>query len=653
MKRDIQKYLIFFTASLLILLHILLSSLAIFAKSPTFDEPVHLTGGYTYWKLNDFRINPENGNFPQRLAAIPLIFNRGIILPLESPYWQRAQEWFFSFFFLFKSGNNPDTLFIPAKFMMLCLSTGLCLSVFYISSRIFNPSIALISLFFCVFSPSILAHSNLITSDISASLFFLLSVYFIWENFTKINIKNTLLCSLSLSLLFLSKMSAPIIIPFYLICLFIILKSNKPLICEFRKKKVIIQENQAKKALILFSIMLIHFLFVYFSIWAAFSFRYFQVPPGSKSAAAVEIQFDDLIKGKKDIIDKSILMIDKLKLLPRAYSHGYLYVKKHLSKRISFMNGKKSNSGFLSFFPYAFAVKTPLPLIFFLLASILYAIKKRSIPYNFIPFAIFAILFSFFALFSGINIGHRHLLPLYPIFFIFCSYFAYGKISFFRKIFILVCSLFFALETLTIMPDYLAYFNQIAGGPKNAYKKLVDSSLDWGQDLKKLKKLSDSIPEEKNFYISYFGTASINSYGLQKFISLPSYFTQENFYIHNLKPGLYCISATMLHLLYYQDIFASLKFPPDILFDDSFEKLKPFIDDMFSEVENGKLKEFFEKYGEEFCIRRYRAYDLIRFAKLCEYLKQKKPDYYAGYSILIYRLNQNDINEAMKMKVSF
>ena len=109
----------------------------------------------------------------------------------------------------------------------------------------------------------------------------------------------------------------------------------------------------------------------------------------------------------------------------------------------------------------------------------------------------------------------------------------------------------------------------------------------------------------------------------------------------------------MLYLLYYQDIFATLKFPPEILFNDSFEKLKPFIDDMLVEAERGNLKIFLEKYGEDFCLRRYKAYDLIRFAKLCEYLKQKKPDYYAGYSILVYKLNENDINNAMKMKVSF
>ena len=42
-------------------------------KSMTFDEMAHLTGGYTYWAFNDYRLHPENGNWPQRLGALPAV----------------------------------------------------------------------------------------------------------------------------------------------------------------------------------------------------------------------------------------------------------------------------------------------------------------------------------------------------------------------------------------------------------------------------------------------------------------------------------------------------------------------------------------------------------------------------------------------------
>ena len=68
-----------------------------------------------------------------------------------------------------------------------------------------------------------------------------------------------------------------------------------------------------------------------------------------------------------------------------------------------------------------------------------------------------------------------------------------------------------ALESVNIRPNYLAYFNQLAGGPSQGYKHLADSSLDWGQDLPALKKWLDGQglqqPGGSGVYLSYFGTA--------------------------------------------------------------------------------------------------------------------------------------------------
>ena len=55
---------------------------AVATKSVTFDEMFHLTGGYSYWKFGDFRLHPENGNLPQRWAAIPLFFGRHDTFPI-------------------------------------------------------------------------------------------------------------------------------------------------------------------------------------------------------------------------------------------------------------------------------------------------------------------------------------------------------------------------------------------------------------------------------------------------------------------------------------------------------------------------------------------------------------------------------------------
>ena len=65
-----------FIAILLAALHAALAITATIEKSPSFDEPTHLTAGYSYWLKNDYRLDPENGNWPARWAALPLLLSR-------------------------------------------------------------------------------------------------------------------------------------------------------------------------------------------------------------------------------------------------------------------------------------------------------------------------------------------------------------------------------------------------------------------------------------------------------------------------------------------------------------------------------------------------------------------------------------------------
>src|SRR5439155_13724202 len=115
------------------------------------------------------------------------------------------------------------------------------------------------------------------------------------------------------------------------------------------------------------------------------------------------------------------------------------------------------------------------------------------------------------ALVSHLNIGHRHLLPIYPPLFILAG----GALPRLR---VPLAALAVA-EGLLAWPHYLAYFNPIAGGARNGYRHLVDSSLDWGQDLPGLQRHHPA-------YLAYFGTGSPRYYGivaslLPSFIGVP------------------------------------------------------------------------------------------------------------------------------------
>ncbi|MEE9613779.1 MAG: hypothetical protein V3W31_02355, partial [Thermodesulfobacteriota bacterium] len=127
-----------------------------------------------------------------------------------------------------------------------------------------------------------------------------------------------------------------------------------------------------------------------------------------------------------------------------------------------------------------------------------------------VPLALIAVL----TLRSSLNIGLRHILPAYPFLIVLASSvitLRFGRPVIAKAAFA-TFSVWYAVSTLSIFPSYLAYFNEFVG-PDRGYRYLVDSNLDWGQDLKRLKKYMDKNGVEE-VYLSYFGTADPAYYGI-------------------------------------------------------------------------------------------------------------------------------------------
>jgi hypothetical protein len=187
----------------------------------------------------------------------------------------------------------------------------------------------------------------------------------------------------------------------------------------------------------------------------------------------------------------------------------------------SYLMGNSSTRGSWMYFPVAFLVKTPVAMLTLtvlcigLIARMLY--RKTPIPVVWILLAIPPIGYFLVSLTSSMNIGVRHLLPVYPFLFILTSAILleerrpiFRRISNFAAI---LLGMVMVVESASIHPDYLAYFNVLAGGPQNGPRYLIDSNLDWGQDLKKLRKWTlghPSIP----LCLSYFGRADPEYYGI-------------------------------------------------------------------------------------------------------------------------------------------
>jgi len=168
----------------------------------------------------------------------------------------------------------------------------------------------------------------------------------------------------------------------------------------------------------------------------------------------------------------------------------------------AFLLGRFSDHGWWYYFPVLLFFKTPLAFSALLLAGIVLMIRTRRQEVIGVALAPLAMLLP--TLPSGINIGIRHVLPLYPLLTIAA---AFAVVSLWRRWRVIVALLlaWFFIATALAHPDYMSYFNEAAGGHPD--RIALDSNLDWGQDLLRL---ADVVREEHidHLYLSHFGTAN-------------------------------------------------------------------------------------------------------------------------------------------------
>jgi 4-amino-4-deoxy-L-arabinose transferase-like glycosyltransferase len=154
----------------------------------------------------------------------------------------------------------------------------------------------------------------------------------------------------------------------------------------------------------------------------------------------------------------------------------------------SYLFGERSSSGFLLFYPVSLAIKTPIGILALLLGGLVMAWKRRKQAAWVLPVAGFAGVMAV-GFYSRINIGIRHVLPVYCFAVLIAAPFAWELLRSKDKWkgwvvgFLLLWA---AASGVINHPDYLAYFNELAGSEPE--RIIADSDLDWGQDVTRLGK---------------------------------------------------------------------------------------------------------------------------------------------------------------------
>jgi hypothetical protein len=186
--------------------------------------------------------------------------------------------------------------------------------------------------------------------------------------------------------------------------------------------------------------------------------------------------------------------------------------------------GNLMPSGTPFFFPATFLLKTPIPSILLFAVSLIALARNRIAHHHFEVSDLYFILpglgFGLLLLNSKLNLGYRHLLPILPFLYLATgSLTKYIGVRSFRWG-LIACMLSLVIANISIYPNYLAYFNLLAGGSAQGYRQLVDSNLDWGQGLVKLAEFQKQ-NHTGPIALSYFGSADPSAYGVD-YTCLPS-----------------------------------------------------------------------------------------------------------------------------------
>ena len=475
-------------------------------KSPTVDEPIHLFAGYSYLKFGDFRANPEHPPLAKMWAALPLL-----AYPIKDfrsyPQWQRNPEGLIAdtaeaaHEAMFVE-NEAEPLFFFAKLQMIAIAIVLGIFVYLWAARLFGREAGVAALAIFGLDPNILAHSANIHTDFPFAACFFIGTYFFWRFLREGGWWRLALTALCFAFAAATKYATPgiFLVWFLLGIVWIFARQPDAASDEGRRQKVFRVAAVLSAAPVAACAV----------IWAVYGFRYDAIPGG----AAHYFHFEWYIPGESSLLRAPALFALRHHLLPEAWLYGQLYVLGTL-RRPAYLLGQMSPVGFHAYFPVAFAVKTPLPTIVLFIAGLWLAVrgalKRIAAAFLIVP----AVVYFLLAVGTGINIGLRHILPIYPFLFVLIAGAAahlWTSRRFWRPA-LAILAVWYAASAVWIYPHYLAYFNEAAGGPKNGYKILTDSNLDWGQDLKGLKLWMERERVEKIRFV-HFGYDDPEYYGI-------------------------------------------------------------------------------------------------------------------------------------------
>jgi hypothetical protein len=462
-------------------------------NGPTFDEPVHLAAGYSYWTTGSFRLNREDPPLLKLLWAAPLALSDRSLYPHDVAAATNDDHWHVGTALVFHSGRPVRELLSPARRVNLALGCCVVLLAGWWAFRLWNSRFAGVgAVAFAVCDPNLLALSCVLTTDVGLTLFSLLTCYLLWE-YTAAPSRGLLVAAgVALGLALGAKFSALALVAGLGAAGLVYILRGGTLALPGTPPEV-----PRRKAAIEFAFRL--GLIAIITLAATYGF----------------VHFDQWGRGLK------------FQLTRADHGDGMMY-----------LNGERSKTGWYHYFLVLLPLKLPLGLMLAALLGLWRILRDAGfqavgrVAFLLVPPLVFFALASY----SRVNLGVRVVLPVLPFLYVVAAGLtcparaacatreqncgdAPARCA--DRLLLFACVVWSAISAVRSDLYPIAYFNELAGGPRGALRFVADSNVDWGQGLPILKQYLDATGTDA-VYLSYFGTDRPEAHGI-RFQALPTY----------------------------------------------------------------------------------------------------------------------------------
>ena len=600
-----------------LLVHVALLAYGATEHSPSLDEVGHMAAGVSHWKFAHFDLYRVNPPLVRLVATLPVVLNRPATdwggysdLPTARPEFGCGSR------FVALNSDRWLWLFTIARWACIpfsLLGAGMC----YLWGRdLYGPTAGRLACLLWCFSPTIIGQAQMITPDTGATAFGLAAAYAFWKWIRTPDFSRASVAGIILGLTFLTKGTWIILFGAWPLLWLMWKLTDRP---GFSTCQV---ANEFLQGVWMF-VLALYVLNLGYGFERSFEqLQDLRFVSRSLSGEA-ELPRDGANRFANSPLGSIRLPI------PANYLLGIDVQKRDFENGFrSYLRGEWKHGGWWYYYLYAWIIKEPLAIWCLALLAMTGRLRPlsginrprpvtggNSLDLNeapmtlpptggtpprdpdppvglrdklvlYLPAAVTLVLVSFQ---TGFNHHLRYILPCVPALYIgICGQYhdfrlkrlcrKTTEMARWRDWAVVAGMGWFITSSLWQSPKQLSYFNELVGGPAGGRFHLVDSNLDWGQDLPSLKRWYDAHPEARPFHLAYFGLMDPRVAGIEfslppKGPTAPGDFRRGDDAL-GPQPGWYAISVSTLMGHHYS--LADGKGNLEYIGEDSFAYLRRF-----------------------------------------------------------------------------